>query len=373
MLKYGTKTRSRKDIADQLDKIKTSISFYGNTNTLYASINTDKANFNAAMDLLQDMLLNPSFDEKEYDKLMLDAKADLETRMSDPMTVASEALTKKMNLYPDEHPYHPESAAEQLATIKNVKLSDIKSFYNDFYGSNNGYASFVGGLDANEVKGQLDQRFSKWNSKKPFTDIEEKYFEIKGGVEIVQIDDKTNAGMLGGMNIRLTQKDPDFVPLTMANEMLGGGAFLSSRIPQRLREAEGMSYGAGSFYDAGYKYPSGSLGLYAIFNPAYREKLNAALEEEMKKAIASGFTEEEWKSSLASWLQQRKIYLDNNNALVSMLNNYMFDGKDLNFYTEMESKAKDLKVAQINEALKKHVDMTKLVLIYAGDFKKSEP
>src|SRR5690606_24974189 len=142
MLKYGTKTRTREAINDQLDKNKTSISFYGNTNTLYASINTDKEHFATAMDLLQDMLLNPSFDEKEYDKLILDTKADLESSMSDPMNVASETLTKKLNLYPKGHPYFPQTSKEQLEDLKNVSLADIKNFYNDFYGANNGYASF---------------------------------------------------------------------------------------------------------------------------------------------------------------------------------------------------------------------------------------
>lgn len=133
-----------------------------------------------------------------------------------------------------------------------------------------------------------------------------------------------------------------------------------------------MSYGAGPWYDANYRYPSGSIGVYAIFNPAFREKLNGALTEEVRKAIEKGFTEEEWKSSLASWLQQRKIYLDNNSYLMRMLNNYMFDGKDLSFYTEMENKAKQLTLTQINEALKKYVDVNKMVLIYAGDFRKKD-
>lgn len=370
MLKYGTKTRSRKDINDQLDKIKTSINFYGTTNTLYASINTDKENFAAAMDLLQDMLLHPSFDENEFDKLVLDAKADLEAYMSDPGNVSSEVLMKRMNLYPKGHPFYPQTSEEQLAAIKNVTLGDIKSFYKDFYGSSAGYTTFVGGLDAEQVKGELAKSYSNWTAKTPYKDIEEKYFDVKGGVETVQINDKTNATMQGGLNINMTQKDPDFVALTMANEMLGGGAFLSSRIPQRLREAEGMSYGAGSYYSADYKYPSGSWGVYAIFNPLYKDKLNTALNEEIKKALANGFTEQEWKSSLDSWLQQRKIYLDNNNALVNMLNTYMYNGKDLNFYTEMETKAKTLKVNEINTVMKKYLTPDKIILIYAGDFTK---
>jgi zinc protease len=52
----------------------------------------------------------------------------------------------------------------------------------------------------------------------------------------------------------LKENDPDYVALDIANEMLGGGAFLSSRLPERLRETEGMSYGAGSFLSSNYKY-----------------------------------------------------------------------------------------------------------------------
>jgi len=55
-----------------------------------------------------------------------------------------------------------------------------------------------------------------------------------------------------------------------------------------------------------------------------------------------------------------------------MLNMYMYDGKDLNFYTDVETRAKSLTVAQINATLKKYFDMNKLVLIYAGDFKKKD-
>ncbi len=61
------------------------------------------------------------------------------------------------------------------------------------------------------------------------------------------IADKKNATLYGGINISLKESDPDYAALNIANEMLGGGAFISSRISNRLRENEGMSYGAGTF------------------------------------------------------------------------------------------------------------------------------
>src|SRR5678810_1334141 len=95
------------------------------------------------------------------------------------------------------------------------------------------------------------------------------------------------------LNVPLKENDPDFVALDIANEMLGGGAFLSSRIPQRLRESEGMSYGAGSYLSSSYKYPSSTWGVYAIFNPTYKGRLDSALRDVVGKALQGGFTQDE--------------------------------------------------------------------------------
>lgn len=370
MLKTGTATRTRKNINDELDQLKSSIDFYGSANTLNINLNTDKEHFSKVMDLLSDLLLHPSFDAQEFDKLILETKGELEASLSDPGNLANEVFAKKVNLYPKNHPLYSSSSKEQLESIKSITVMQLKSFYKDFYGCNNGFASFVGAIDSKSTESALTKYFSNWNSASPYADLEEKYFDVKGGVELVQVNDKSNATLMGGININLTQKDADYLPLYMANEMLGGGAFLSSRIPQRLREAEGMSYGAGSYYSANYKYPSGSIGFYAIFNPSFQQKLNDALLEEINKALKDGFTEKEWKSSLDSWLQQRKLSLNSNGSLAGLLNKYMFEGKDLTFYSELETKAQQLKLKDINNALKKYLDTNKIVLIYAGDFRK---
>lgn len=69
-------------------------------------------------------------------------------------------------------------------------------------------------------------------------------------------------------------------------------------------------------------------------------------------------------------MQQRKLSLNSNGSLAGLLNKYMFEGKDLTFYSELENKAQKLKLAEINNALKKYLDTNKIILIYAGDFRK---
>ena len=370
MLKNGTTSKSKKDINDLLDKIKTSIDIYGGANSVSVNLSSDKENINAALDLLADMLLHPSFDKNEFDKMLLDMKGEYEANRSDPQYVASNALSKKTSLYPKGHPLYPEDVDESLTDLNNANLEDVKKFYQDFYGANNGYAAFVGNIDQPSIKSFLDKNLGSFNSKQPYAELEEKYFDVKGSLETINIKDKTNAICFGAINVPLKQSDPDFIALDMANEMLGGGAFLSSRIPQRLREAEGMSYGAGSYLSFNYKYPASTWGVYAIFNPIYKNKLDSAVRDVISNTIQTGFKEEEFKKSLASWLQQRKTELGFDQSLSSRLASYMSQGKDLDFYTDYENAAKKLTLDQVNAALRKYISVDKITFIYAGDFTK---
>ncbi len=371
LLRTGTLTRSKKQIADELDRIKTEISIFGSAGGLVVRLNTDKTNLPAALALLDDMLHHPKFDAAEFEKVKLDTRADYEANRSEPSNLASVQLAKKTSKYPKGHPSYAADTDESLAEIAAIKLEDVKKYYNDFYGANNSIASFVGEIDQNTVLGFLEKSLGKWNSKLPYKEIVPKYFDVPGQTVSMNTPDKTNAALMGSINIPVSEKHADYPAIFMANELLGGGAFLSSRIPQRLREKEGMSYGAGTYVGTDYKYEAGSWGVYAFFNPLYRGKLDSALHEEIGRARKDGFTQDELQKSVASWLQQNKTILGLNSALANILRTYLRDGRDLDEFTAFEEKIKALDLASVNAALRKYFDESKLTLIYAGDFKNA--
>jgi zinc protease len=370
MLKNGTSSKTKKEINDLLDKIKTSIDINGSGPSVSINLGTDNANLPAALDILSDILLHPSFDKNEFDKMILDMKGEFENNRSDPQWVASNILFKKIHAYPKGHPLYTNSIEEDLEDLQAAKLEDLVVFYKSFYGANNGDAAFVGAFDPAMVKGFLEKNLSSFNVASPYTEIEERFFDVKGGTETIQIKDKTNAVCFGAINIALKQSDPDFVALDIANEMLGGGAFLSSRIPQRLRESEGMSYGAGSVLSPNFKYPASFWGLYAIFNPMYKLRLDSAWHEVVDKTLAGGFKDDEMKKSLSAWLQERKTELGYDQSLATRIATYLSNGKDLQFYSDYENAAQKLTLDQVNAALRKYISEDKISVIYAGDFEK---
>lgn len=370
MLKNGTKNRSKKDIKDELDKIKTSIGFFGGAEGLNININTDKPNLSKALTLLDDLLKNPKFDSLEFEKQKLDAKADIDAYKSDPGSKVSEKISKLSSNYPKGHPSYAMGAEEKLDDISKTKLTDIKKYYEQFYGANNSVSSFVGELDKSEIKKYLNSNFGKWNSKLPYTEIKPVYFASKGATEVINIPDKTNANLEARINLNISEKHSDYPATYMANELLGGGAFLSSRIPQRLRENEGMSYGAGSFLSNSYKHEVGTWGIYAIYNPIYQARLDSALNEEIDKALASGFTKDELANAIKSTMQQNKTQLGLNGYIAFVLRSYLDNNRDLNDLTTFENKLQSLTLEQVNGAMKKYFDKTKMIKVYGGDFEK---
>ena len=103
---------------------------------IYVNLSTDSTNLNAALDLLADIMLHPSFDKTEYDKMLLDMKGELEANASDPQYLAFQTVNKKTTPYPKGHPLYPESIDEKLNDLQNVSLDNLKDFYNSFYGAN---------------------------------------------------------------------------------------------------------------------------------------------------------------------------------------------------------------------------------------------
>lgn len=370
MLKLGTKTRSKKDINDQIDQYKINLSTVASVDGLYVRISTDKANLSNALDLVQDILRNPSFDVAEFEKLKLETKNGLESNRNEPQAVASQELTKLTALYPKTHPYYSESIDESLTTLNKTSIEDLKNFYATFYGGSNSISSFVGGIDKDVIKKFLSSTLDNWNPKIAYKRIPTQYFDVKAADKTIQINDKTNATLFGKINLNIGEKNPDYPAIEIANELLGGGAFLSSRIPQRLRETDGLSYGAGSYLQANAIDPTSEWGVYAFYNPTMKDKLTTALNEEIQKAISKGFTKEEFDSSLKSWLQNRQTMLGTDEFLVRELRENMDLGKTFKDYEDFETKVKNLDVQKVNTALVKYFDPKKLVIVQAGDFVK---
>lgn len=371
MLTAGTKTKSKQEIKDQLDQLKSSVSVRFNGQTIQIAVSSYRNTIKETLDILNDVLKNPIFPESELTKLKLEYITYLEGNLNDPQTVAFNKIGQLTSNEPKGSIYYSSTTQEDIEGFKAVTLNEIKDFYSKFFGANNGVATVLGIQDQAEVKGLLENVLGTWNNKIPFERAYPKFFATKQSKEIIQTPDKENAAAVGSLNFEMNKSNPDFAALTFADEVMGGG-FMTARIPQRLREKEGISYGAGTSLNvpSNVKANNSSWMIYAFLNPTKRDDVERAITDEFAKLVANGITEEELKANKISWKSSRQTNLGNDQYLVSLSNLYLTFDIPFSDFDKLNAEIDKLTVKQVNAAIKKYLQPSKFTTIYVGDFSK---
>ncbi|WP_428231670.1 M16 family metallopeptidase [Flavobacterium sp.] len=370
LLKTGTKTKTKEQISDRLDQLKSSLYFGYSGQTLSININTYKESFIEVMEILRDLLFNSTFPQNELTKTISEYNTYLEASLNDPQSIAFIEVSRLTSKYPKESIFYTSTVQEQIEAYKKIRQSEIVDFYATILGGDNGVGSIVGDLDAKSTAEILENTFGKWNSKSKYELAQPTFFETQKLDKDFNTPDKENAVAIGKISFKMNLKNPDYPAFVMANEILGSGGFLSARIPMRLREKEGISYGAGSFIDVPVTNDVAYWLYYAFLNPTKRNAVEMATKEEIAKALKDGFTAEELKSNLLSWLNERKTRLGSDATLMSLTNTYLQYGIPLDDYDTLENKVKALKVEEVNAVLRKYLSLDKMTSVYAGDFTK---
>lgn len=370
LLKTGTKTKTKEQIQDRLDQLKSSINFNYSRQTLSIYVSTYKESFKEVMEILGDLLTNSTFPQNELTKTISEYNTYLESSLNDPQSVAFTEISRQTTNYPKESIFYTPTIQEQIDAFKKIKQTEIVDFYKNILGGDQGVGSVVGDLDPKYTAAILENTFGKWKSKSKYQLAFPTYFATKKVDKDFITPDKENAVALGRITFKMNRKSADYPAFVMANEILGSGGFLSARIPMRLREKEGISYGAGSYVDVPIDNDAAFWSYYAFLNPTKKSAVETATKEEITKALKDGFTDEELKTNLVSWQNERKTRLGSDDTLMGLVNTYLQYGVPLEDYDDLETKAKALKVQDVNNVLKKYLSLDEMTSVYAGDFNK---
>jgi len=369
ILSKGTKTKTRQQFQDELDKIKARVSISGGPTQANVSIETTRENLIPAMKLVAEALKQPAFNAEEFEKLKQENLTQIESQKSEPTAKASEALgIMRSGHYPKNDVRYQPTMAEQTERYSAAKLEDAIAFYKGFYGASNATFSAVGDFDEKELKALITTEFASWKSPKPFARVPEIFKDVKAQVKSIETPDKANAFFLAYQPLKISDSDPDYASLELANYMLGGGSGLSSRLMNRIRQKEGLSYGVGSQFAASPLDQSGAFVGYAIYAPENIAKLEAAFKEEIEKVLKEGFTQKEIDEAKKSWIQSRQVSRSQDNSLSSVLNSNLYLNRSMKWAEDLETKVKGLTSEQILQASRKSIDLLKMSFVKAGDY-----
>jgi zinc protease len=182
--------------------------------------------------------------------------------------------------------------------------------------------------------------------------------------------DKENGFYTARANVDINVNDADYPLLDLANYIFGGGS-LKSRMMDRIRQKDGLSYGGGSGVTGGELDRAGQFGMSAIAAPQNLKKLEAAVREELERALKDGFTEAELAGAKSGLMQQRLQNRAKDSVVANGWTHNLYLGRTYSWSKEYEAKLQAATLAQVNAAFRKYIDPAKLSIAIAGDESKA--
>ncbi len=245
LLLNGTKSRTSAKIAEELDFMGAKLSASGGDDFATVSLTVLKKDLGPALELVKDILLNPTFPAAEVQRKVSQFKAALISEEDEPMTVASRAFAKDLyGAFPYGHP-----VVGTQAGLSAITRGDLVEFHRKYYRPNNAVLSLAGDLTPEEAQQWVTKTFGDWTAS-PIAPAKLPAIPKLTQRKVVEINkDITQANIILG-NLGITRKNPDFYALQVMNYILGGGGF-SSRLMDDIRVNRGLAYSVSSSFSPG--------------------------------------------------------------------------------------------------------------------------
>jgi len=244
MLEEGSTSKSANEIADEIAGMGGGLNIGVGQHTTNAGTSVLYEFTPDAIKLIADVLMNPAFPESELDRLIKDRQRQVNVSLTRPQPKARQAFMS--TIYPD-HPYGRIYPTEEL--LSTYTIDGIKEFYNNNYGAQRTTIYVAGKFNEAEVKKAVEATLAKWRKgTEPGYPVAEPH--TTDSIQIIDRPGAPQSTLMFGLPVA-DPSDPDWIPLSVTNALLGGS--FGSRITRNIREDKGYTYSPSSSVNANYK------------------------------------------------------------------------------------------------------------------------
>jgi zinc protease len=382
LLMRGTKTKTRQLLQDSMDKLNARITVSGGggggggrggggasggISSATASFQAPAKNFDAALRLAVEVLREPAYPDADFDQLKTQRIKALENAPTEPQQLAQEVLQRHLSPYAKGDAQYVGTREDQLVAMRKVTLADVRKFHDQFYGASHGVVAILGPFDQNAVLKTLEETLGSWAVSGPYRRLTASYKKADPINQKIEAPDKANAQFNAALRIPMSQDDPDYPAMVLANQMLGGA--ITARVPDRIRNREGLSYSVSTSFIAPAEGNSAMFSASAISNPANSPKVEASFMDELRKALDGGFTADEVSTAKKAYRDAQMVSRSQDSALLTLLASREQLDRTLQWDAQMDARIQALTPEQISAAFRRHVDASSFSIVKAGDFK----
>lgn len=275
MLDEGTKSLSSLQINERLQLLGASLNTTSDLDYSYVNLNTLKPSLDPSLDLMADVVLNPSFPETDFNRLKNQQISQINNEKKNPQTMVMRVMPKY--LYGEDHPYGmPLTGTGEEESVQAMTLDDVRGFYGRWLKPNNATIVVTGDITMDELVAKLEKRFGKWGKG----DVPKKVIpEVKtannGKIFLIDRPESQQTMIMAGY-LTKPYGQMDEAAIEQMNNVLGGD--FTSRINMNIREDKHWAYGAGS----GIMGTRGQRPFF-VFAPVQTDKTKESIQEVTKE------------------------------------------------------------------------------------------
>ena len=363
LLDEGTKNLNSLQISEKLQLLGANLYSYSDMDDSTVSLRTLKPSLEESIALFSDVILNPSFPEKEFERLKTEQLNGIKREKSQPMTMVLRVMNKY--LYGEDHPYSgPQTGSGYEATVSELTREDVVNYYNTWLKPNNATLVVTGDIEMDQLKSYLEKSLGKWKKGDiPQVTFKQPKTNTKNTLYLMDRPESQQSIIIAGHLTEKYGENPEYVVEQMV-KILGGG--FTSRINMNLREDKHWAYGAGGFV-MGAKEERPFL----VYAPVQTDK-SAESVTELRKEIAEfvstrpATTEEVEKVKTNKVLALPGQWETNAAVNASLKNMVKYDLPD-DYYKTYDSKIRNLSAKEVQEVSKRMVSPEKVNWFIIGD------
>lgn len=359
MLTEGTQSRSYLQLAEYTADMGATLSSRAGADTATIGVAGLSESTDALISLLTEVLLHPAFPADRLERLKFQQKSAISQRRTNPTALAGELASK---VYYGGTPYARFSPTADAITA--MTPDDLKSFHDAFYRPNGAILGVTGDVDIKSLHKKLEAALADWKPGTQTASLPKAVFTPHEKTQIYLIDRPGSAQtVLQFGNLSVRQNDPDYIALTVANRILGGGS--SGRLFQNIREQKGYTYGAYSTLSGG-QWP-GLWGASAsvrtpVTEPATREFFRE-FDRLQDEPVAASDLERAKRSIVGSFAGT----LENPEAILTRTITLVQNDLPLDYWDTYPAKIQAVTPADIQRVARKYLGKNRIQLIAVGE------
>lgn len=360
LMNKGTALKTPVQLEEAIEQLGATVTIYSGNQSIAVNASSLSRNYNEVMRLVNEMLLEPRWDQKEFDLIKLQTISQIQQQKASPRAIATNEFNKL--IYGEDHILAQNNLGSR-ESVESISLDDLKEYYNSYFSPQLASFKIVGDISKNQVKASLSTLNSKWTKKEvSFPKLATVKPPEKSRVYFYDVPNaKQSILSFGHPAIPSTHKD--FYKVQVLNYRLGGGGF-ASQLTQQLRESKGYTYGIRSNFSG-----SPLSGTFAI-NSGVRSNVtyeSTALVKDILNNYGKNFNEEDLQVTKSYMIKSSARSFESQGAKLNMLSNIQEDGLPVDYALARQEIVESLTIENIKELANTYITPDHMIYLIVGD------